>query len=166
MAVRLGWNTAGWDARGEADSVSMPPGRTLVVGRGAECDLRVPGGQVSRRHLRLVASNEGWTAVDVSRNGTWHAGERVRRVEIRAECRLRLGAADGPEIVVTPLALPAAARPPVPPVPRASSVASPVRLDPGAVSPGELAALTVPGLLLCRLEPGPGRARRRPGRSR
>ena len=73
------------------------------MGRAVDCDLVVNDGSVSRRHLMLEPSPDGWTAIDISANGTWHAGERVQRLRISGECQLRLGAVDGPEITISPV---------------------------------------------------------------
>ena len=89
--------------RGASEQISLSPERPFVVGRALACDLVVDDGRVSRRHLTLEPSPQGWTAIDISANGTWHAGERVHRLRIRGECHLRLGAADGPQITVSPV---------------------------------------------------------------
>ncbi|ONH22979.1 FHA domain-containing protein [Pseudofrankia asymbiotica] len=88
--------------------VSVPPDRPFVVGRAAACDLVVANTKVSRRHVLLEPTPDGWAAVDISTNGTWVSGRRVHRVRIREECRLQLGAVDGPEIVVTLASAPTA----------------------------------------------------------
>jgi hypothetical protein len=49
-----------------------------IVGRGADTDLRLPVGTVSRRHAELELTAEGWVVRDLhSENGTWVNGERV-----------------------------------------------------------------------------------------
>jgi hypothetical protein len=49
-----------------------------IVGRTAECDLRLPVGTVSRRHAELEWTEEGWRVRDLqSENGTWVNGERA-----------------------------------------------------------------------------------------
>jgi ABC transport system ATP-binding/permease protein len=87
--------------RSAGEQISLPPDRPFVVGRAAACDLVVNDGRVSRRHLMLEPSPDGWTATDISANGTWHAGERVHRLRISGECQLRLGAVDGPEVTIS-----------------------------------------------------------------
>ena len=89
--------------RNAGEESSLSPDRPYVVGRALECDLVVNDGRVSRRHLMLEPSPDGWTAIDISANGTWHAGERVQRLRIRGECQLRLGAADGPQVTLSPV---------------------------------------------------------------
>ncbi|HLF56909.1 MAG TPA: FHA domain-containing protein [Thermoanaerobaculia bacterium] len=52
-------------------------GRT-IVGRGAENDLRLPVGTVSRRHAEIERIAGGWLVRDLhSENGTWVNGERI-----------------------------------------------------------------------------------------
>jgi hypothetical protein len=49
-----------------------------IVGRTAECDLRLPVGTVSRRHAEIEFSEEGWRIHDLqSENGTWVNGDRA-----------------------------------------------------------------------------------------
>ncbi|MBL7495820.1 FHA domain-containing protein [Frankia sp. CNm7] len=81
-------------------SVEVPAGRPFVVGRAVACDLVIPDGRVSRRHLLVEPVEDGWAVVDISSNGTWTAGRRMHRVRVRQETRLQLGAVDGPEVVV------------------------------------------------------------------
>jgi pSer/pThr/pTyr-binding forkhead associated (FHA) protein len=49
----------------------------LVLGRDAECDVVVPGTDVSRRHAEIVPTPAGYRLVDSSTNGTFVNGERV-----------------------------------------------------------------------------------------
>jgi hypothetical protein len=49
-----------------------------VIGREPECDVSLPDRQVSRRHVIIRWTTEGYTATDEgSKNGTWHNGERL-----------------------------------------------------------------------------------------
>jgi hypothetical protein len=83
--------------------------RTYVVGRGRDCDIVIADGRVSRRHVLLEPRSQGWLARDTSANGMWRDGKRVASAAVEGDVRLRLGAADGPEIVLSP------SRPAVPP---------------------------------------------------
>ncbi|MDT3441543.1 FHA domain-containing protein [Pseudofrankia sp. BMG5.37] len=123
--------------------VVLPPGRPFVVGRSVASDLVLADSRVSRRHLLIEPAHDGWAVVDLSSNGTWHDGKRVRRVELRGEVSLRLGTADGPEVTLLPAPAPGRERPrvgtrspaayltveppdlPLPQVPEAPPVASP-----------------------------------------
>src|SRR5262245_11485264 len=59
--------------RSAGEEISLPPDRPYVVGRALESDLVINDARVSRRHLTLEPSADGWTAIDISANGTWHA---------------------------------------------------------------------------------------------
>ena len=64
----------------------------VVVGRGADCDLRLRDRSISRRHARLEPSGDGWVLVDLdSRNGVRHGGERVRRCVLADFAEFTLG---------------------------------------------------------------------------
>jgi ABC-type multidrug transport system ATPase subunit len=79
-----------------------PADRALVVGRDEQADIRVDSPLVSRRHATVEWAAGRWRYVDAgSRNGTWRDGNRVGTVLLAGETRLRLGAADGPELVLT-----------------------------------------------------------------
>ena len=54
-------------------------GAQVVVGRGADCDVVLPGDEtVSRRHLRLDLADVRWSVTDLgSRNGTFVNGRRI-----------------------------------------------------------------------------------------
>jgi DNA-binding winged helix-turn-helix (wHTH) protein len=52
-----------------------------VVGRDADVEIRLDAGTVSRRHARIVVSDEQMTLEDFgSKNGTYRGGERVQGV--------------------------------------------------------------------------------------
>lgn len=78
-----------------------PAEHPLVVGRDESADIRVDSHLVSRRHATVEWADGGWRYVDAgSMNGTWRDGNRVGTVALAGEVRLRLGAADGPELVL------------------------------------------------------------------
>jgi len=54
-------------------------GPQVIVGRGADCDVVLPGDEtVSRRHLRLDLQDGHWSVTDLgSRNGTFVNGRRI-----------------------------------------------------------------------------------------
>ena len=108
-----------------AEVTTAPADRAFVVGRGAGVDLRLADARVSRRHILVERSDTGWSVVDISANGTWVEGERVRRVDLRQATRLNLGAVDGPRIILVPgsPAPQAAARRPLPAQPAAPAAA-------------------------------------------
>ncbi len=69
--------------------------RRLVVGRGARCDVRLPGmpDGLSREHLVLERVARRVTVTDLSRNGTWVDDERLGPLSapLRPGAEVRLG---------------------------------------------------------------------------
>lgn len=64
----------------------------VVIGRGAECDLRLPDADVSRAHCRIERRGSEYEVVDLaSRNGTLVEGARVSRRKLRDGDVMRLG---------------------------------------------------------------------------
>ena len=50
----------------------------IVIGRGADCNLRLSAPQISRRHCFLRVGRDGVTVTDLdSSNGTWVEGRRI-----------------------------------------------------------------------------------------
>jgi serine/threonine protein kinase len=80
---------------------SFTPGRPVVVGAAADCDVHLRGATVSRKHAVLCESNGQWWLHDLgSRAGTWVNGERVSTAVLNdgddvlfggERCRVRLG---------------------------------------------------------------------------
>ncbi|SQD99892.1 FHA modulated ABC efflux pump with fused ATPase and integral membrane subunits [Parafrankia sp. Ea1.12] len=74
-----------------------------VVGRARGADIVINDARVSRRHLVLEPVAGGWHVRDTSANGLWQDGRRMGDTTVRStEVRFRLGAADGPEVVLVP----------------------------------------------------------------
>jgi DNA-binding NtrC family response regulator len=64
----------------------------LVFGRDANCDVRLPSGQVSRRHVEIVRSGPLWLATDLdSKNGLRVRGARVRSAALAEGDVIRIG---------------------------------------------------------------------------
>jgi predicted component of type VI protein secretion system len=64
---------------GERRSFSIVRDMT-VIGRREDCDLRIPLGDVSRKHCRVVRDEESLRLEDLgSSNGTYHNGQRVQK---------------------------------------------------------------------------------------
>jgi len=88
------------EAIGLLDGVSGPdgqrkfllfPGRTLV-GRGADCDIRLRDSLVSRHHAAIEPREDGWWLVDLdSTNGSRVNGERVQEVALTDGDTLQFG---------------------------------------------------------------------------
>jgi DNA-binding winged helix-turn-helix (wHTH) protein len=77
-----------------------PPPRSIeltdgvnLVGRGLECQIRVPSGTVSRRHARIRLAGGAAVLEDLgSRNGTFHRGVRIAEpVGLASGDEIRLG---------------------------------------------------------------------------
>ncbi len=62
---------------GESIGALSPP---FTMGRDPECDVILPDSSVSRRHVKVSASDSGFFVEDVgSSNGTWVDGRRISR---------------------------------------------------------------------------------------
>ena len=63
-----------------------------VVGRGEDCDLRVPLPIISRRHCEISVSEDAVRVKDLgSSNGTYVNNERTKQGELKAGDRLQIG---------------------------------------------------------------------------
>src|SRR3954464_11724654 len=66
-------------ADGERKSLSITRDVT-VMGRREDCDLRIPLGDVSRKHCRLIKEDDAVRLEDLgSSNGTFLNGQRVEK---------------------------------------------------------------------------------------
>jgi predicted component of type VI protein secretion system len=64
----------------------------VVVGRREDCDLRIPLGEVSRKHCRFVKDGEALRIEDLgSSNGTFVNGERVQEALVNAGDTVQVG---------------------------------------------------------------------------
>src|ERR1700761_4907448 len=78
-------------ADGERRSFSVVRDMT-VVGRREDCDLRIPLGEVSRKHCRLIKDGDTMKLEDLgSSNGTFHNGDRVRDAPLGAGDSVKVG---------------------------------------------------------------------------
>jgi len=77
---------------GERRSFSITRSIT-VVGRREDCDLRIPLGDVSRKHCRVVLDGESLRLEDLgSSNGTYHNGVRVEKdADLQAGDSIQVG---------------------------------------------------------------------------
>ena len=65
---------------------------STVIGRRQECDLRIPLGEVSRKHCRIVKEGGAVRVEDLgSSNGTYHNGKRVREADLSPGDALQVG---------------------------------------------------------------------------
>lgn len=67
----------------------------IVIGRAADCDLRIAHSTVSRHHCALVRDDDGeWTAHDLgSTHGTFIDGQRAATGRVTPNSTLRIGPA-------------------------------------------------------------------------
>ncbi|MDB4945819.1 MAG: hypothetical protein JWP97_5353 [Labilithrix sp.] len=85
-------------AHGSLEVLPLVPGATLVIGRGAEADIRVDSPKASRRHAQVTLSSGHVLVEDLgSRNGT-RVGAEILRSAVRA-------ARSGETVQVGPLEL-------------------------------------------------------------
>jgi|SRR5579871_7073151 len=130
--------------RSKADSstreVKSAIGDGLVIGRGAEQGVLLDGPDLSREHLVLTADGPNIFVTDLSSNGTWLNGTRLKRsVKTRASAEdlieipgyaLSFRLADQPEkVAVAPVAQMPAPPPseiPASPPPARSGLLTPV----------------------------------------
>jgi DNA-binding NtrC family response regulator len=88
LAIR--WLTA------QNHECSLLSGSPLKLGRGADAELRIESGGVSRHHAELVRQGPVFSLRDLgSRNGTFVNGRRVRHAALSEGDVLRLGDAVG-----------------------------------------------------------------------
>jgi ABC-type multidrug transport system ATPase subunit len=113
--------TASPDAIGKLElqvngrSKVLDPSRPFVIGRGAEADLDIGHPTVSRRHLVLEASPQGWQVTDHSRNGTFLAGTRIDSLLVTQPLTLMLGnPVEGATLALHPLRGQSATNAPLP----------------------------------------------------
>lgn len=79
-------------ARDPAAQAVALAGSELTIGRASGSDLKLPGPEVSRRHARIIASEEGYILEDLgSTNGTFLNGRRITREAIKPGDEIRIG---------------------------------------------------------------------------
>jgi pSer/pThr/pTyr-binding forkhead associated (FHA) protein len=76
---------------GERRSFSIARDIT-VIGRREDCDLRIPLGDISRKHCRLIRDGESMRLEDLgSSNGTFHNGQRVQEATLTPGDSVQVG---------------------------------------------------------------------------
>ena len=76
---------------GERRSFSLHKDMT-IVGRREDCDLRIPLGEISRKHCRLIKDGDSLRIEDMgSSNGTFHNGQRVQEAVIQPGDTVQVG---------------------------------------------------------------------------
>lgn len=82
-------------------SARLEPGSSLVVGRGSNADIIVADPDVSRQHVRISSTPQGWMLEDLgSSNGTWLQGRRLTTpLLVTPGMRVQLGGPDGLDLM-------------------------------------------------------------------
>src|SRR5215471_12668289 len=76
---------------GDRRSFSLHKEQT-VVGRREDCDLRIPLGEISRKHCRLIQEGDSLRVEDLgSSNGTYHNGQRVQEAVVAPGDTIQIG---------------------------------------------------------------------------
>ncbi len=134
--------------------------QTAVIGRGDSADLKLDDPRVSRVHATVSYANGSWVLEDSSSGGTWQNGQRVTRLPVNSEVRVRMGSEGAPEIILRPAgidpnatvavgsftqrpAAPAAAARPSPIAPQSPPI-SPPAPTPEPIQPPFVPAATAP----------------------
>ncbi len=77
---------------GDGIHCRLPTVKPILIGREDECNIRIMGPRVSRKHCQLEYTQGQWTASDLgSRNGTKINGKKVREAVVREGDELRVG---------------------------------------------------------------------------
>jgi len=79
--------------RSDGDRRSFSVARDItVIGRREDCDLRIPLGEVSRKHCRLIRDGDSLRVEDLgSSNGTYHNGRRVQEAALAPGDSVQVG---------------------------------------------------------------------------
>jgi ABC-type multidrug transport system ATPase subunit/pSer/pThr/pTyr-binding forkhead associated (FHA) protein len=86
--------------RAQGSARTLPAGTAYWIGRDPAADIVIDEPLVSWRHAIVKITDGRWLLQDAnSTNGTFAAGQRVRRVEITDSCQIRLGHPDAGPVV-------------------------------------------------------------------
>jgi ABC-type multidrug transport system ATPase subunit len=75
-------NSPGLELRAEGNTWQTNAGRTWMIGRAYEADIRLENPRVSRRHAVLQATPAGWILLNHSTNGMFVDGTRIESLTI------------------------------------------------------------------------------------
>jgi ABC transport system ATP-binding/permease protein len=94
----------GLEVRSRRSVHELSPGTTFSIGRDPKSDIVMTDSRVSWKHAVLRVDGGGWIIEDLgSTNGTFLGTQRLDRIEISAECVIRLGNPDdGPLLRCAP----------------------------------------------------------------
>jgi len=72
--------------------VALGPRDRVSIGRSRGCDLRLPGGDASRRHAEIAGGPDGFTITDLgSTNGTFVNDQRIQTHALQPGDRIEIG---------------------------------------------------------------------------
>ena len=72
--------------------IALGPRDTVSIGRSRSCDLRLPGGDASRKHAEITGGPDGFTITDLgSTNGTYVNDRRVQTHLLQPGDRIEIG---------------------------------------------------------------------------
>jgi pSer/pThr/pTyr-binding forkhead associated (FHA) protein len=79
--------------RADGERRSFPVSREMtIIGRREDCDLRIPLGDVSRKHCRMIREADSLRIEDLgSSNGTYVNGQRVQEAILQPGDTVRVG---------------------------------------------------------------------------
>jgi pSer/pThr/pTyr-binding forkhead associated (FHA) protein len=79
--------------RADGERRSFPVSREMtIIGRREDCDLRIPLGDVSRKHCRMIREADSLRIEDLgSSNGTYVNGQRIQEAILQPGDTVRVG---------------------------------------------------------------------------
>lgn len=79
--------------RADGERRSFPISREMtIIGRREDCDLRIPLGDVSRKHCRMIREADSFRMEDLgSSNGTYVNGQRIQEAILQPGDTVRVG---------------------------------------------------------------------------
>lgn len=79
--------------RADGERRSFPISREMtIIGRREDCDLRIPLGDVSRKHCRMIREADALRMEDLgSSNGTYVNGQRIQEAILQPGDTVRVG---------------------------------------------------------------------------
>lgn len=115
----------------------------FVVGRLPECDVVIANSSiVSRRHLRVSPTPQGWLVECLSENGMVVGGQKIPQVLVTSAIRIHLADGSGPGLDLVPTQAPAGEVPSSAPMTSASTSGAHAAPASGAAPGGPANAVT------------------------
>ena len=89
QSITVTWLASGEKQTAEFDTTVT---KSMTIGRGMSCDIRVADDSVSRQHMRVYRETGRWYVTDLdSGNGTFLDGVRIQKAILPTHATLRLG---------------------------------------------------------------------------